>query len=404
MILSSRSEEVGLKPSIGDEAQLRSWLAQAAMVIERAARGDLEARILGIDAPGDLGRVLHGINGLLDLVDAYVRESGAVMDAAKEGVFNRPFLTQGLLGSFGRNAAVLDRARLLMGERSEALALLRSRQLDLADGFESGVLRAVDQVAQAATELERVASLLSTTVQGAAADSSAATQLAEEADRAVAAIAERLDLLESSIRTVGQRADQSSQVAEEARGRSDRAQERVAELCESSRCIGAMVGMIREVAQQTNLLALNASIEAARAGQLGKGFAVVASEVKTLSANTRQTTVEIDGLVGAMRGATDQVVDSFRSIDAVLCDVRSMAQEIAGAVGEQQRMADEVHSSSNSVRQRTQDVHTRIGGVHSAATSLLDEARTLFSAAERLSRSATSVREEVVTFLTDIRS
>ena len=46
------------------------WIRTATEVCQRAAVGDLEPRILHIDAEGDLGELLHSINHMLDLTDA----------------------------------------------------------------------------------------------------------------------------------------------------------------------------------------------------------------------------------------------------------------------------------------------------------------------------------------------
>ena len=42
-------------------------------VCERASRGDMEARVLGLDPASGLGRVGNAINKLLDISDAYIR-------------------------------------------------------------------------------------------------------------------------------------------------------------------------------------------------------------------------------------------------------------------------------------------------------------------------------------------
>src|SRR4051812_7515521 len=52
-------------------------LRAASAVCVQASRGELEARILGSRDGGDLGRLQKGINDMLDIVDAYVRESSA---------------------------------------------------------------------------------------------------------------------------------------------------------------------------------------------------------------------------------------------------------------------------------------------------------------------------------------
>lgn len=54
---------------------------------------------------------------------------------------------------------------------------------------------------------------------------------------------------------------------------------------------------------------MNASIEAARAGEEGKGFAVVASEIKTLSAQSNKSALEIQQLLEQLTTNSNQAVN-----------------------------------------------------------------------------------------------
>ena len=65
--------------------------------------------------------------------------------------------------------------------------------------------------------------------------------------------------------------------------------------------IGDIVKAIDHIARQTNLLAVNAAVEAARAGEYGNGFSVVAEEIRELSRKSRESTREIDDLVGKIQ-------------------------------------------------------------------------------------------------------
>lgn len=72
--------------------------------------------------------------------------------------------------------------------------------------------------------------------------------------------------------------------------------------------IKEILTIIKELAEQTNVLSVNAAIEAARAGEHGKGFSVVANQVKSLAAETKISTVNIQGLIREIEKSVNQTV------------------------------------------------------------------------------------------------
>ncbi|HEX8916795.1 MAG TPA: methyl-accepting chemotaxis protein [Humisphaera sp.] len=137
----------------GDPAAARAWLAEALRVCRAASGGDLEQRVLRIDCGGDLGELLHAVNDLLDLTDAFVREATAALEHAGRGEFFRRVLPNGMLGSFRRAAASINAATEQMDAKTQALAAAEARRARLADDF-AGTLKTVESLTAASRQIE----------------------------------------------------------------------------------------------------------------------------------------------------------------------------------------------------------------------------------------------------------
>ena len=143
----------------------RSLLAEAAEVCRRAAAGDLEARVVDIhDAPPEVEVMCHELNHLLDQTDAFIREAAASLDHVAHDKFHRRLLERGLLGSFRRDANIINDATAAMGERSKELSALKAHQRKLADELEGKVQSMAQVLAGAATELVASAQELTRTM------------------------------------------------------------------------------------------------------------------------------------------------------------------------------------------------------------------------------------------------
>ncbi len=107
------------------------WIREAAEVCRAAAHGDLEARLLHINVDGDLGDMLHAINHLLDMTDAFVREATAALDHAGQDKFFRRVLPAGMLGSFRGAANTINNATEQMKSRALMLRDVENQQAAL---------------------------------------------------------------------------------------------------------------------------------------------------------------------------------------------------------------------------------------------------------------------------------
>jgi len=137
------------------------WVRKATEVCQAAAEGDLEARLLHIDVDGDMGRLLHAINHMLDVNDAFVRESVASLDCASRDEFHRLVLERGMKGIYLHAAKGINKATAAMRDRSEALKVAEERRATL--GTEIAEFRNVcEDLANASSSMKHVVQIIST--------------------------------------------------------------------------------------------------------------------------------------------------------------------------------------------------------------------------------------------------
>ncbi len=89
----------------------------ASTVCRRAAKGDLEARIIFSNDGGDVVSLHDDINHLLDITDAFVREAGTSMYFVSQGKYFRPLLARGMPGNFRYAAEIVTGATKQMSDK-----------------------------------------------------------------------------------------------------------------------------------------------------------------------------------------------------------------------------------------------------------------------------------------------
>jgi methyl-accepting chemotaxis protein len=285
--------------------QFRYLLTLATETCERAANGDLEARMLHCHASAETERLANAVNHMLDMTDAFLREVGASLEYASRGKFFRHVILRGMRGSFRHASEQFNQANSVM-EKDAALKESVEHRRVLADQFEGTVKKVFSGLATSTARVAAAANTLSDVAGTGAAPSNA------NAAPGTAPAAKGVP-------------DASGKKPEQARQLS----EVIVLLKDASQRIGGVVKLISQIARQTNLLALNATIEAARAGEAGKGFAVVAAEVKSLSQQTSSATEEIGTEIARMRSTVDQTAALVSAMAKSIGEMKEISVQLS---------------------------------------------------------------------------
>jgi methyl-accepting chemotaxis protein len=280
----------------------------------------------------------------------------------------------------------------------------RTLQRQMADRFETDVKSVVGAVAQATTDMQRVAGEITASVSGTSERAAAASNASGEASASVGTVATATEELASSVAEIGRQVTFSSGIADKAVAKASQTTEMVGSLAAAAEKIGDVLKLIGAIASQTNLLALNATIEAARAGDAGRGFAVVASEVKELASQTAKATEDIAGQVEAIQSATADCVLAIGDISDTIREISGVATTIASAVEEQGSATREIARSVQQAAAGTSEVSRNVAGASQAADQSRALADNVMVASGELNQHTNALFKSVDTFLAGLRN
>ena len=338
-------------------------------VMERLARGNLEADIPAADRGDEIGQMAR-------TVQVFKENAMRVQELSREQEAMRIRNDQ---------------------ERRQAMSAL-------ANDLEASVKSMMGELVRSATSVRNEASSMLDNAKQTSHHSDSVAHSVQEATSEVESVAAGAEQLRASIDEITRSISQSAQLARGAVEEAGRTDSIVQGLSEASRKIEEVVGLIQSIAGQTNLLALNATIEAARAGEAGKGFAVVAQEVKSLANQTAKATEEIGSQIAGIQEISRQAAGAIAEIGRVIAEINHISTTIAAAVEEQGAATKEISRNVQQAARGTQQVSGNIAGVSEAAASTGGASREVLTAADGLNREAADLRGFVSRFLADMRA
>jgi methyl-accepting chemotaxis protein len=359
---------------------VHGWLSGLVAYVTKIANGDMSA---SIDKASDQDQIYEWLVLLKENINALVADANMLAQAAADGELATRADASKHQGDFRK---VVDGVNNTLDTVIAPLKAAAETSAALASSSE---------------ELSAVSHQMSANAEETATQSNVVSAAAEQVTKNLQTVATATEEMTSSIKEIAKNANEAAKVATSAVKTAETTNATVAKLGESSAEIGQVIKVITSIAQQTNLLALNATIEAARAGEAGKGFAVVANEVKELAKETAKATEDISRKIEAIQGDTKGAVEAIGQISGIINQINDISNTIASAVEEQTATTNEIARNVQEGAKGGAQVAENIVAVAQVAKSTTQGANDTQTAAGELSRMAAELQKVVSRFRFD---
>ncbi len=303
-------------------------------------------------------------------------------------------------------------------ERAEATRMLReqqetehkeqerrSAQMDqFTQEFDANISTFIADLSKATGELQDTSSSLNSLAENGASQATSLASATDNASNNVNTVASAAEELTASIGEINQQVNRSTEIARQAVEKAEGANTVIGGLLDSADKIGEVSALINDIAEQINLLALNATIEAARAGEAGKGFAVVASEVKNLATQTANATAEIGSHISKTQEETRNTAEVIKDISDTINEMNEISTAISAAMEEQGAATQEIARSIQQAAQSTNEASSAVSNVSESSSKTNQAAEQLGSASSNMASKSEALRQEVESFLNNIKA